>query len=480
MIDVVNSSQEILTQIGNEADNPDVTNSVVTVAQLNQITPTLNGVVSQNQIAYQDYIDANPNDFSTPATQTEVQNMIDVVNKVQTALKKIQNYAENNLNLTPTVKDYIDAGITGVNSKNLNDVNLKIDLADKNDLNTIMKIQNLIDSVADNDGDGVSNNEENSGFNNGDGNGDGILDAEQINVSGVLNQVTGEYSTLKTSGECEIITKNSFISENALLVQDPSYDYPVGLVDFEVRCLNPGASTNITIYYTKQYDTSFWKYKKYNSQGKEYSDISSIVTYGTANIGGRLVTTVSFKVKDGDIVTDEDVISNGVIIDPSGPAILTTNSYSKTPIFRLYNTRTGTQLYTRGEADKNKILTKFRDFEFTDGAPAFYASLTEQPGLTPIYRLYNTRTGAQLYTRGEADKNKILTKFKDFEFTDDGPAFYASLIDDGTTPIYRLYNTRTGMQLYTRGEADKNKILTKFRDFEFTDDGPAFYASLSN
>ncbi len=158
----------------------------------------------------------------------------------------------------------------------------------------------------------------------------------------------------------------------------------------------------------------------------------------------------------------------------------TTEGNKKTPIFRLYNTRTGTQLYTRGEADKNKILTKFRDFEFTDGAPAFYASLTEQPGLTPIYRLYNTRTGAQLYTRGEADKNKILTKFRDFEFTDGAPAFYASLTDDGTTPIFRLYNTRTGMQLYTRGEADKNKILNKFRDFEFTDDGPAFYASLTN
>ncbi len=154
--------------------------------------------------------------------------------------------------------------------------------------------------------------------------------------------------------------------------------------------------------------------------------------------------------------------------------------YSVTPIFRLYNKRTGTQLYTRGVADKDKILNKFKDFEFTDGAPAFYASLTEQPGLTPIFRLYNKRTGAQLYTRGVADKDKILNKFKDFEFTDGAPAFYASLTDDGTTPIYRLYNTRTGMQLYTRGKTDKDKILDKFKDFEFTDDGPAFYASLTD
>ncbi len=148
------------------------------------------------------------------------------------------------------------------------------------------------------------------------------------------------------------------------------------------------------------------------------------------------------------------------------------------PIYRLYNTRTGAQLYTRGEVDKNKILNKFRDFEFTDGAPAFYASLTDD-GNTPIYRLYNKRTGAQLYTRGEYDRDKILSQFRDFEFTDGAPAFYASLTDDGNTPIYRLYNKRTGAQLYTRGEADKNKILAKFSDFEFTDGAPVFYAKIT-
>ena len=162
-------------------------------------------------------------------------------------------------------------------------------------------------------------------------------------------------------------------------------------------------------------------------------------------------------------------------------AISFTVGYPTTAIYRLYNTKNGTQLYTRGEEDKNKILSKYPDFEFTDGAPAFYTSLTQQSTLTPMYRLYNTKNGAQLYTRGEEDKNKILSKYPDFEFTDGTPAFYASLIQQlDLTPIYRLYNTRTGMQLYTRGEADKNKILSKYPDFEFTDGAPAFYASLTN
>ncbi len=152
-----------------------------------------------------------------------------------------------------------------------------------------------------------------------------------------------------------------------------------------------------------------------------------------------------------------------------------TSENELTPIYRLFNKRTGVHLYTRGEADRDKILAKWSDFEFTDNAPAFYASLIDD-GTTPIYRLFNKRTGVHLYTRGEADRNKILAKWSDFEFTDNAPAFYASLVQkSGLTPIYRLFNKRTGVHLYTRGEADRDKILAKWSDFEFTDNAPAFW-----
>ncbi len=110
---------------------------------------------------------------------------------------------------------------------------------------------------------------------------------------------------------------------------------------------------------------------------------------------------------------------------------ITTNDTSVhpglTPIYRLYNKASGVHLYTRGKDDGNKILGKYPVFEFTDGAPAFWANLTQKEGLTPIYRLYNKRTGVHLYTRGDADKNKVLNTWHDFEFTDGAPAFWASL-----------------------------------------------------
>ena len=51
-----------------------------TIADLNAILPALTGVAAWNERTYQAYIVANPGEFSSPATQAEVQTMIDAVN----------------------------------------------------------------------------------------------------------------------------------------------------------------------------------------------------------------------------------------------------------------------------------------------------------------------------------------------------------------------------------------------------------------
>jgi hypothetical protein len=108
----------VLEQIGTEADNPDVVNSVVTTTQLSSIAG-VTGVVAANQTAYQDYIDANPDSFANPATATEVQAMITAVNASQTVLTQIGTQADDlgvAANLTLTQLQSITPALTGTAS----------------------------------------------------------------------------------------------------------------------------------------------------------------------------------------------------------------------------------------------------------------------------------------------------------------------------------------------------------------------------
>lgn len=78
-----------LIQIGNEADDPDTVNSVITVAQLNSITGVT--AVTGYDLIYQDYIDGNPDLFSSPATVAEVQAMMSAVVTNNTVVSSVLN-----------------------------------------------------------------------------------------------------------------------------------------------------------------------------------------------------------------------------------------------------------------------------------------------------------------------------------------------------------------------------------------------------
>ncbi len=68
---------EILKKIGNEHQDH---NSIITVAQLQAITPALENINSSYENIYRTYIASADSNISSPATRDEVQSMIDEVN----------------------------------------------------------------------------------------------------------------------------------------------------------------------------------------------------------------------------------------------------------------------------------------------------------------------------------------------------------------------------------------------------------------
>lgn len=179
------------------------------------------------------------------------------------------------------------------------------------------------------DADGVTANTEIGAPNNGDGNNDGIEDFLQDNVSSLPNPIlNGAYTTISASGcTTNSLSSVSIFAEADLSKADTVYNYPVGLSDFTINCLNPGDTTNVTIYYDKTYDTSKWVARKFIDGA--YTNISGAI-FGTSVIGGQTVTTLSYSVTDGGS-GDADGIANGIIVDPAGPGILgTSNSATST------------------------------------------------------------------------------------------------------------------------------------------------------
>ena len=170
----------------------------------------------------------------------------------------------------------------------------------------------------DDDSDGVEDSVEDGGPNGGDANGDGTPDSDQNDVSTNENSVGGGYTTVESSSG--VIENFSILDESTLPTQS-SEDFPLGLNDFAVSGLTPGASADVTIYYDQEYDTSDWVFMKYSDATETYTDISSIVTYGTQDVGGTTVTTVTYSLTDGGDY-DEDGIANGTIVDPTGPSFV--------------------------------------------------------------------------------------------------------------------------------------------------------------
>lgn len=62
--------------------------------------------------------------------------------------------------------------------------------------------------------------------NDGDIDDDGYDDAIEEHITSFVNSVSGNYSTIETTGDCISNSNPSAVNESSLASQDSSYDYP--------------------------------------------------------------------------------------------------------------------------------------------------------------------------------------------------------------------------------------------------------------
>jgi len=173
------------------------------------------------------------------------------------------------------------------------------------------------DSDTLNDGDGVPSAVEDGAPNSGDGNNDGTPDRNQGNVASLPAARGGAYLTLVVSGGCAQIDSASTTTE-ATFGDDPGFDYPVGLLGFNLSC----ASAAITVYYHGQSTPPGEAYRKYGpTTPANPATMAFYALPGVAFGSASGVPTASFPCADGAL-GDDDTGANprGRIVDPGGPA----------------------------------------------------------------------------------------------------------------------------------------------------------------
>jgi hypothetical protein len=169
----------------------------------------------------------------------------------------------------------------------------------------------------DSDNDGESDTIEDLGPNDGDANADGTPDSEQANVISYVNPLTGQYAVFEAVN-CESIAGFQVGAESPE-VSDKQFDYPMGLLSFQITCENPGDTAVIRQYFYGIEGTNQYVLRKWMPDGS-YRTLPGYMLMGMPVENHGIVFLVEYEITDGGEFDDDGEV-NGVIVDPSGLAL---------------------------------------------------------------------------------------------------------------------------------------------------------------
>lgn len=132
-------------------------------------------------------------------------------------------------------------------------------------------------------------------------------------------------------------------------------------------------------------------------------------------------------------------------------------------IFRFYNVQSGAHFYSASAVERDDVLVRLDEFIFEGAAFRSPAEFDLSGGVQPmpIWRFYNTETGAHFYTMSVAERDAVDANLPTFNL--EGIGYHALPVKGSapdTIPLYRFYNTNSGAHFYTAAEAEKDFVVT--------------------
>ncbi|MGM9428270.1 DUF1566 domain-containing protein [Hydrogenophaga sp. MI9] len=126
------------------------------------------------------------------------------------------------------------------------------------------------------------------------------------------------------------------------------------------------------------------------------------------------------------------------------------------PVYRFYNGDTGAHFFTTNTTERDHVQNNLSPPFVYEGV-AFSVASAFSPGLSPVHRFFNTRSGVHFYTISEAERANVAANLP--QFTYEGVAYHASQVAGaGLLPFHRFFVPSRGFHFFTASEEEKTSI----------------------
>ena len=146
-------------------------------------------------------------------------------------------------------------------------------------------------------------------------------------------------------------------------------------------------------------------------------------------------------------------------------------AFATIPVYRFFDTRTGTQLLTSSTAERDTILATRPDL--TSEGIAMGSTSPEDPNAVPVFRFFDTGTGTHFFTASPSEKDALAVTRPGLVLERTSLYEHATA-QIGDVPVYRFFEQTDGTHFYTDSAAERAAITASRPDMIF--EGVAFYA----
>jgi len=141
-------------------------------------------------------------------------------------------------------------------------------------------------------------------------------------------------------------------------------------------------------------------------------------------------------------------------------------------IYRFLDPKRGLHFYTASETERDYVKDNLSNYQFEGASYTAVDSLTRSTDPVPVYRFYNSKLGVHLYTIDETERDSIIDNLDNYTFEGEAFSAYATQVE-GTIPIYRFFSQELGTHFYTPSVGEKDSVEENLPNYKF--EGIAYY-----